>query len=114
MHDSLGQDLILIKNSSEAARTKVGSDAVSMSSLEDISGIATHAINEARAITANLRPVELGRVGLCARRCSRCSTAWPNIRKSQWRRISRLWRRGGRRLRMLSLFRVLQEVLNMR
>ncbi|MGB0417114.1 MAG: ATP-binding protein, partial [Coraliomargarita sp.] len=64
LHDSLGQDLILIKNSSELAKRKVGSDAVSMSSLEDISEIATHAINEARAITANLRPLELDRVGL--------------------------------------------------
>ncbi|MGJ8653910.1 MAG: ATP-binding protein [Opitutaceae bacterium] len=64
LHDSLGQDLLLIKNSTELAIRKLDTDSPATERLADISEIATHAIKEARAITTNLRPVELDRLGL--------------------------------------------------
>lgn len=64
LHDSLGQDLLLIKNSTELAKRKLETDSPVRERLSDISEIATHAIKEARSITSNLRPVELDRLGL--------------------------------------------------
>lgn len=64
LHDSLGQDLLLIKNTTERVKRDVDDNGSIKERLDDISEIASHAISEARAITANLRPVELDRLGL--------------------------------------------------
>lgn len=62
LHDSLGQDLLLIQNYTELARRKNQTDSY----LRDIAKTASHAIGETRSIIANLRPVELDRLGLRA------------------------------------------------
>jgi signal transduction histidine kinase/ligand-binding sensor domain-containing protein len=67
LHDSLGQRLILIKNHAlfllRPGAEKLH-DGERRQTIEDISDEATHAIEETRAISYNLRPFQLDRLGL--------------------------------------------------
>lgn len=64
LHDSLGQHLLLIKNSTELARRKLEENSPVRERLAEVTGIAAEALGEVRAITSNLRPAELDRLGL--------------------------------------------------
>jgi len=64
LHDGLGQHLLIIKNSSELAQQQLGNPEVSASRISSITDLASDAISEVRAITANLRPPSLDRLGL--------------------------------------------------
>ena len=61
LHDSVGQDLLVIKN-----RAVMGLQAASEGQLAQISEIAGEAIREVRRIAYNLRPYQLDRLGLTA------------------------------------------------
>ncbi len=67
LHDSLGQRLILIKNHAlfllRPGAEKLH-DGERRQTIEDISDESTHAIEETRAISYNLRPFQLDRLGL--------------------------------------------------
>jgi signal transduction histidine kinase/ligand-binding sensor domain-containing protein len=67
LHDSLGQRLILIKNHA-LILLRLGADAMQAEqrreAIEEISTEASHAIDETRAISYNLRPFQLDRLGL--------------------------------------------------
>ncbi|MCP5118999.1 MAG: hypothetical protein GY953_49985, partial [bacterium] len=64
LHDSLGQHLLLIKNSTEFARQKLEDDSPLSGRFEELTDIASDALTEVRAITSNLRPTGLDRFGL--------------------------------------------------
>jgi signal transduction histidine kinase/ligand-binding sensor domain-containing protein len=63
LHDSLGQNLLIIKN-----RALIGLDRPDIDTLinqmNDISELTSHTINEVREISYNLRPYQLDRLGL--------------------------------------------------
>lgn len=67
LHDSLGQRLILIKNHA-LILLRLDPDATHADerrqAIEDITTEASHAIDETRAISYNLRPFQLDRLGL--------------------------------------------------
>ncbi|HUF61519.1 MAG TPA: two-component regulator propeller domain-containing protein [Verrucomicrobiales bacterium] len=64
LHDSLGQDLLLIKNATEMRLMGIGEEVPIQDKLAEITDLASHAISEVRAVTENLRPPELDRLGL--------------------------------------------------
>jgi len=66
LHDSLGQDLILIRNAAKLSLRKHAPPPPISEQLTDMAELASHALNNARAITSNLRPPELDRLGLTA------------------------------------------------
>lgn len=66
LHDSMGQDLILIKNTANLTLRKYAPAEPVQQSLNEMVELASHALTNARAITSNLRPSELDRLGLTA------------------------------------------------
>jgi signal transduction histidine kinase len=64
LHDSLGQNLLVIKNQARLAMQPVANESVLRQRLDEISGCATQAIEEVREITQALRPYQLDRLGL--------------------------------------------------
>lgn len=66
LHDSLGQHLLLIKSSVELVRRKLDSNHQAAARLGEVRDLAGEAVHEVRAITNNLRPAELDRLGLRA------------------------------------------------
>jgi len=64
LHDSLGQDLLLIKNRAVLGIKNFDDAAKAKKQLEHISDSAASAITRVRQISHNLRPPELDRLGL--------------------------------------------------
>jgi signal transduction histidine kinase len=64
LHDSLGQDLLVIRNQTHLAIQSAAIEPALRQRLEEISGTTLQAINEVREITHNLRPYQLDRLGL--------------------------------------------------
>jgi len=64
LHDSLGQDLLVIKNQARLAMQSTGDEADRQNRLLKISEITSQAIEEVRQITHDLRPYQLDRLGL--------------------------------------------------
>jgi signal transduction histidine kinase len=64
LHDSLGQELLVIKNQALLALRNGNSCDASHVHLEVISGAASQAIEEVRSIAYALRPYQLDRLGL--------------------------------------------------
>jgi signal transduction histidine kinase len=63
LHDSLGQNLLIIRNRALLALDQ-DSPSIAKEQLEEISSTASSAIDEVRRIAHNLRPVELDHLGL--------------------------------------------------
>lgn len=64
LHDSLGQDLLVIRNQAHLAIQASEEESALRQRLEEISTTTLQAINEVREITHNLRPYQLDRLGL--------------------------------------------------
>ena len=64
LHDSLGQDLLVIKNRAILGLQNPALIAPAMEQLGEISTMASHALEEVREISRNLRPYQLDRLGL--------------------------------------------------
>lgn len=64
LHDSLGQNLIIIKNRAQLANKNGKNTDLLATQLEEISDTASSTIQEIRKISYNLRPVNLERFGL--------------------------------------------------
>lgn len=64
LHDSLGQDLLVIRNQTHLAIQSSAEKSDLRQRLEEISNTTLQAINEVREITHNLRPYQLDRLGL--------------------------------------------------
>jgi signal transduction histidine kinase len=64
LHDSLGQNLLVIKNQARLAMQPGANESILRSHASEISEMASQAIEEVRQITYNLRPHQLDRLGL--------------------------------------------------
>jgi signal transduction histidine kinase/ligand-binding sensor domain-containing protein len=64
LHDSLGQELLIIKNSAALGLKLLGDADRTKEQIEQISGTASQAIAEVRQIAYNLRPYHLDEIGL--------------------------------------------------
>lgn len=65
LHDSLGQRLVVIKNLALIfLNDGAGGGGATKAHIEEISGEASHALNEVREISFDLRPYQLDRLGL--------------------------------------------------
>ncbi len=64
LHDSLGQNLLVIKNLAVLAMQPAPDKRATFERLDTISGMASQVIEEVRQITHDLRPYQLERVGL--------------------------------------------------
>ncbi len=63
LHDSLGQNLLVIKNQTRLAMQPAG-ESVLRQRLNEISGVVSQSLDEVRQITHDLRPYQLDRLGL--------------------------------------------------
>ena len=66
LHDSLGQHLLVIKNRAALGEKATSDQTPARKQFDEIGASATQAISEVRAISHNLRPVNLERFGLKA------------------------------------------------
>jgi signal transduction histidine kinase/ligand-binding sensor domain-containing protein len=66
LHDSLGQDLLVMKNRAVIALRTPGIDSAVREHIEEISAVATAAVQNAREISHGLRPHQLDVLGLPA------------------------------------------------
>ena len=64
LHDSLGQNLLIIKNRALLGLNTPGDREKAIEQLHEISSAASQAIDEVREIAHNLRPYQLDRLGL--------------------------------------------------
>ncbi|HZL42901.1 MAG TPA: histidine kinase [Verrucomicrobiae bacterium] len=64
LHDSLGQNLLVIKNQARLGLQPAADESLLRQRLDAISGVASQAIEEIRQITHDLRPYQLDRLGL--------------------------------------------------
>jgi signal transduction histidine kinase len=64
LHDSLGQNLLIIKNRAQLALTEKTAPADARAQLEGISALASQAIAEVRQISHDLHPYQLDHLGL--------------------------------------------------
>ena len=64
LHDSLGQDLLVIRNQTNRVLQTAENNAHLRQRLEEISQTTLQAINSVREITHNLRPCQIDRLGL--------------------------------------------------
>jgi signal transduction histidine kinase/ligand-binding sensor domain-containing protein len=64
LHDSIGQSLLIIKNRAYIALGDLDERDMVKEQLEELSESATHAIEECREISYNLRPYQIERFGL--------------------------------------------------
>jgi signal transduction histidine kinase len=64
LHDSLGQELIIIKNRALLALEDIKNKKYVKEQLDEISNTASQAIQEARGISYNLHPYQIDRLGL--------------------------------------------------
>jgi signal transduction histidine kinase/ligand-binding sensor domain-containing protein len=66
LHDSLGQQLLIIKNWAVLALSNLNGQKLLEEPLGEISATASHAVEEMRGIAYNLRPYQLEKLGLTA------------------------------------------------
>jgi signal transduction histidine kinase len=64
LHDSLGQNLLVIKNQARLAMQPAANEAALRRRLDEITSVASQSIEEVRQITHGLRPYHLERLGL--------------------------------------------------
>ena len=64
LHDSVGQDIVIIKNNANMALNSINNDNDAAKYVKQISELSASALNNVRSISHNLRPVELDRLGL--------------------------------------------------
>jgi signal transduction histidine kinase len=64
LHDSLGQNLLVIRSQTHLALQSIGDQSGVRQRLEGISDTTAQALNEVREITHDLRPYQLDRLGL--------------------------------------------------
>jgi signal transduction histidine kinase len=64
LHDSLGQNLLVIKNQARLAMQPAANAAALRRRLDEITNVASQSIEEVRQITLGLRPYHLERLGL--------------------------------------------------
>lgn len=64
LHDSLGQNLLVIKNRAALALTLQGNPEKMTAQVQEVSSMASAAVREVRVIAQNLRPFQIDELGL--------------------------------------------------
>jgi len=64
LHDSLGQNLLIVKNEIQQVITKLSTKKQTNDDLNEISSLVTESINEVRELSTDLHPHQLDRLGL--------------------------------------------------
>jgi signal transduction histidine kinase len=111
LHDSLGQNLLVIKSRLRLAMQPALDKPAMRQRLDEISGMASQAIEEVRQITHDLRPYQLDRVGLTQTLRStvrRVSENCPIVFASHVDDVDGLFDNDSE----IHLYRILQEALN--
>ncbi|HEX4946042.1 MAG TPA: two-component regulator propeller domain-containing protein [Blastocatellia bacterium] len=112
LHDSLGQHLLVIKNRAMLGEQTTTDASPAREQFDEITAAATQAISEVRAISHNLRPVNLERLGLTAvieEMIERVAGGEPDLQFSlDIEPIDGLLSKEGE----INLFRILQESTN--
>jgi signal transduction histidine kinase len=111
LHDSLGQQLLIIKNWAALAVASLTNHDAAKEPLDEISSTAAHAIEEVRGIAYNLRPYQLDKLGLTIALQDLVNqvAASSSIRFSaQVDRVDGVFPKDAE----LSIFRMVQEALN--
>jgi signal transduction histidine kinase len=111
LHDSLGQNLLVIKNQLHLAMQPTQDRRVMFERLDTVSGMASQVIEEVRQITHDLRPYQLERVGLTQTlrgTVRRVSENCPIAFASNVDDVDGLFDNDGE----IHIYRILQEALN--
>ncbi len=111
LHDSLGQTLLLIKNSADFARRKASAESPQASPLEELAKFAKEGLGEVRAITSNLRPTALDRFGLTVavqQMVDRLAESTPIAIQCEIGDLEQPWDDW----RQITIYRLIQEALN--
>ncbi len=111
LHDSLGQNLLIIKNGLQQYTNAMAQQGQSPNGLDDLSEVAQAAINEAREISYNLHPHQLDRLGLKKALVSMINKiAQSSVLRIDWEidDVSGLFSKEAE----INLFRLVQEGLN--
>jgi signal transduction histidine kinase/ligand-binding sensor domain-containing protein len=115
LHDSLGQHLLVIKNRAVLGEAATSDHTPARKQFDEIATSATQAISEVRAISHNLRPVNLDRFGLTAvleemiKRAAQSSVETGGLQFSANIALRDGWLS---KAAEINLFRVLQESVN--
>lgn len=111
LHDSLGQQLLIIKNWAVLALSSLDGQKTLREPLDEISSTASHAVEEMRGIAYNLRPYQLEKLGLTAaiRGLTSRMAASSNIRfATEIDEVDGLFSQEIE----ISIYRIVQEALN--
>ena len=111
LHDSLGQDLLLIKNRVQLALLPAGLPAGLREQLDDIGRLTSHALAEARQIAYDLHPHQLDHLGLTGALDAMLDTTAKSGRirfRSKLDNVDDLFSKDA----ALILYRIVQESLN--
>jgi signal transduction histidine kinase len=111
LHDSLGQNLLVIKNQARLGMQPTLDKPAMFERLDAISGMASQVIEEVRQITHDLRPYQLERVGLTQTlrgTIRRMSENCPIAFASNVDDVDGLFDNDGE----IHIYRILQEALN--
>lgn len=111
LHDSIGQNLLIIKNRALLGLTENAPQSASVEQLNEISSAATQTIEEVRAIAGNLRPYKLDRLGLTKALASIVDQARNSSEihfTSEIDQVNGLFSKEAE----INLFRIVQESLN--
>jgi signal transduction histidine kinase len=111
LHDSLGQNLLVIKNQVRLAMQPTLDREALSKRLDEISGMASQVIEEVRQVTHDLRPYQLERVGLTQslrRSIQQASENSPIAFATDVDDVDGLFDNEGE----IHIYRILQEALN--
>ena len=111
LHDSLGQNLLVIKNQARLAMQTTDDESARQQRLNAISEITSQAIEEVRQITHDLRPYQLDRLGLTQAiraTVSRASESSPIVFASHVDEIDAIFGKEAE----IHIYRVIQEAVN--
>lgn len=111
LHDSIGQDLLIIKNRALLGLNQKSINKLSREQFDEISVTATRALDETRAIARNLRPQHLQRFGLTRTLVGKIEEVENSSRiefQTKIDEIDGLFSKDDE----LSIFRIIQECLN--
>jgi signal transduction histidine kinase len=111
LHDSIGQNLLIIKNRAMFGLQTVGEGSAAAEHLREITALSGDTINQARGISYNLRPYQIDRIGLTKALQSivtRISQATTLIISSEIENIDEVFPKE----QEIIIYRILQEALN--
>jgi len=111
LHDSLGQNLLLIKNRAQLGLVGKGLPPEVREQFEGISRLASQSVGEARQISHDLHPHQLDHLGLTRALAAMIDSAAESSEVVFWRKLENVDNLFSKEA-ALNLYRVVQESLN--